>query len=304
MPRTRPPEERPVEQVIGVLYALDVGDPVSEFVSRLPHPRLRPFITEYTGYRIGGVEPGTHAGLPSRSLTLIVAFDDPLDVEHPSGGAAGRDTYWAMLGGLHSTPATVRHPGRQHGVQLRLTPQGVPALFGVRAAAFASDVVHLEDVVGPAARELVDRLSSTPTWPARWAVLDDVFLRMVTKETRRPDQLDHAWSLLIGSNGSIGIQDLAREVGWSRRHLAGTFKRRFGLSPKTLARVVRFEQAQRLLRLPTRPSLASVAAVCGYADQAHMTREWKRIAGTSPTSWLTDEPIPILQDDEGVRPSE
>lgn len=81
------------------------------------------------------------------------------------------------------------------------------------------------------------------------------------------------------------------------RYLSQEFGREFGLTPKVMARVMRFERAQQLLRLPTRPSIAAVAAHCGYADQAHLTRDWHEFAGSSPTEWLRDETIPDVEPD-------
>ena len=134
-----------------------MGVLINEFATGLPHARLRPYVSEYSGYRIVGAEPGLHMGLPSRSLTFIVAFDEPLDVTTAIDGPH-RDTYWAMLGGLHDAPAVVRHDGRQHGVQLGVTPRGAAALFGVPAGALASSVVHLDAIVPTFSAELVDRL--------------------------------------------------------------------------------------------------------------------------------------------------
>lgn len=283
----------------GVLYGFEMVAAVSEFVSRAAHPRLWPFVSQYTGYRIEGAAPGTHAGLPSRSLTFIVAFEDPLDIEH--GSSQVRDTYWAMVGGLHRAPAFVHHNGRQIGIQLEVAPRGAMALFGVSAAALANDVVQLDQVISSRTPELVERLSTAQSWPARWVVLDETLLGWLRDDYAPRSEVESMWSLLDESHGCRSIDQIAVDLGWSRRHLSKHFTSTFGLTPKTMARVMRFERAQRLLRLPTRPSLASVAHACGYADQAHMTRDWREFAGSPPTEWMTDETIPILQD--SVSPS-
>jgi AraC-like DNA-binding protein len=54
-----------------------------------------------------------------------------------------------------------------------------------------------------------------------------------------------------------------------------------GYGPKMLERVLRFQRAIRIARATG--SLASVAAEAGYADQAHLTRESRRLAGTTPS---------------------
>ena len=267
----------------------------NESVSRVPHPRLRPFVDSYTGYRMVGFEPGTHAGLPSKSLTMIIAFDDPLDVanSHIDGH---RDSYWAMLGGLHSRPAIVHHPGRQHGIQVAITPRGAQALFQVPARTLARGTEHLDSVAPAFAAELVDRVSEARTWRTRWAILDEILLRALDLERELPHELERAWSHLVAGHGATTVSELAKRAGWSRRHFTKKFNEHYGLSPKLMARILRFERAQKMLRLPTRPSLGSIAAVCGYADQAHMTRDWVEFAGSAPTLWLADESLPSLQE--------
>ncbi|MGH3331891.1 MAG: helix-turn-helix domain-containing protein, partial [Nocardioidaceae bacterium] len=75
---------------------------------------------------------------------------------------------------------------------------------------------------------------------------------------------------------------------------AAQFKGEYGLTPKQAARVMRFEHSWDLLRMAPR-RLADVAATTGYADQAHMTREWRDLAGYTPVEWRRSE-FPFLQD--------
>jgi transcriptional regulator GlxA family with amidase domain len=83
-------------------------------------------------------------------------------------------------------------------------------------------------------------------------------------------------------------------VGWSRRHLSQRFTDEYGIGPKQTARLVRFQRARDLVAAGTRP-LAEVAVDCGYADQAHLTREFCELAGDPPTTWRREE-RPFIQD--------
>jgi transcriptional regulator GlxA family with amidase domain len=107
-----------------------------------------------------------------------------------------------------------------------------------------------------------------------------------------PPELERAWSVLVASRGGVRVTDLAREVGWSRRHLGSQFLREYGLPPKEAARVVRFERSRWMLTRPGRPRLSDVAVACGFYDQAHLCREWAAMAGCSPTAWLAGEELP------------
>jgi AraC-like DNA-binding protein len=87
------------------------------------------------------------------------------------------------------------------------------------------------------------------------------------------------------------VTDLAAILGVPGRSLHRSILRQTGLPPKRLLRILRF---QRVLRLRTHsPSLADLAAACGYADQAHMTREVTAFAGVSPSvlNWSPDWPF-------------
>ena len=84
-------------------------------------------------------------------------------------------------------------------------------------------------------------------------------------------------------------------------HFARRFADEFGLSPKLAARVVRFDYARRMLqRTPALVSIAQVAAVCGYYDQAHMTRDFVELAGCPPGRLLVEDDLPSFQDADGA----
>ncbi|MDQ3762122.1 MAG: helix-turn-helix domain-containing protein [Actinomycetota bacterium] len=279
-----------------------MSKPLVEMVVGRPRPRLNQLVVVYAGYRIEGAEPGVHHGLPSRHLTLIVTLDGTVDLAAMPDPTQPPASFTTLAGGLHTTPALISHNGYQHGLQLHLTPLGARVLLGLPASELANTVVDLGTLLGPVAGELVERLRSATTWTDRFFELDDVLTRLARQRDGPAPQLGWAWRRLTASHGRVGIATLADEVGWSRRHLGERFRREFGLTPKVAGRVMRFEVAHRLLRATARPGLAEVAARCGYADQAHLTREWRELAGCTPSTWLAEE-LPSVQDDEDTKES-
>ncbi|MEY9863982.1 transcriptional regulator GlxA family with amidase domain [Catenulispora sp. GAS73] len=81
------------------------------------------------------------------------------------------------------------------------------------------------------------------------------------------------------------VPALADAVGLSERQLRRRFTEAVGYGPKTLHGILRFQHALRLGRAAPN-SLADVAYQAGYADQAHFTREVRRLAGLTPTELL------------------
>lgn len=142
--------------------------------------------------------------------------------------------------------------------------------------------MELGDVAGPISFELWERLQVTTTWRDRFAACDDVLGRLATAG-QPPRQLERAWRTLVDSAGTMPIGDLASAVGYSRQHLTRRFRDEFGLAPKLAARVIRFDRARHMLMAP--PSfvtIGQVAAACGYADHAHLVREFQSLAGCTP----------------------
>jgi AraC-like DNA-binding protein len=272
---------------------------VAEYRRVRPSPALRPYVNALVGYRLQGFAAGVHRGLPGRFLTLVITLDEPLDLTLPGGRVRSR--YDALVGGLHDGPVHIHHDGNQFGLQIALEPLGARLLLGRPAADLVGTVVPLDEVLGPDAERTVDRLRAAPDWPARFARLEAALARAAARhqDDRRvavAGGVAEAWARIVGSGGAVEIHDLARDLGWSRRHLGERVRAELGLSPKVLARMVRFERVPHALRRPDPPGLARLAAELGYYDQAHLTRDFHELAGCPPTRWLIEEELPFVQD--------
>ncbi len=263
-----------------------MAEPVREAVSARPAGPLRAVIAEHHAFRYRHVPPARHLGLPSPYLTVIVTLDEPLHVTRHPDAAQAPDSYDALVGGLHTRPALIEHEGAQSGVQLALSPLGTRALFGVPAGQLADVDVHAAELIGRLGTELQERMQEARTWAERFRLLDAGLGRLVDPSRRPPAEVCHAWHLLRTSHGAARIADVARTVGWSERHLAARFRVEIGLTPKAAARVIRFDRARRMV---PGSNGALVAATCGYADQAHLVRDFVGFTGLTPSAWLAAE---------------
>ncbi|RJO75793.1 AraC family transcriptional regulator [Nocardia panacis] len=271
-------------------------EPVAQRVSAPPAPNLADFIDGYIGYRQYGFAPGLHRGLPSRHLTFIVSIGAPIDVVAQTNPRQPPEGYRCVVSGLQATHATIAHPGHQEGVVVALSPLGCRTLFGLPAGELWDTSVECAELTGAIGRQLWEELQGTIDWPTRFGVCDRI-LSTLAGPGRVALELTHAWRSIVDSDGAMPIGPLADEIGWSRQHLTRRFTAEFGLSPKLAARVARFERAKRMIeRIPSYITLAEVAAVCGYYDQAHLNRDFVELAGCAPTTWLAGE-VPSVQDE-------
>lgn len=237
-------------------------------------------------------------GLPSSTLTLIVMAEAPVVVT--LGGTQTRAR--SFMAGLHIAPAVVAGFGRFRGVQVDLSPVAVGELIGVRPGDLGPGAVPLEDL----APELDGRIGELLVPETEEALQQGVVARAfrdwsqgVRRRSSRPPvepSMDAVWRLLLARRGRVGVAEAAAMVGLGERHFRTKFRAAFGLSPKQAARVVRHEATRRAIEAaPTKP-LSAVAADLGYADQAHLTREFRDLTGLTPTDWTTQE-LRIVQDD-------
>ena len=80
------------------------------------------------------------------------------------------------------------------------------------------------------------------------------------------------------------MDELARRFSISGRHVGRLCRAATGLSPKQLARLVRFQAVLRALAAAPARNLASLAADHGYYDQAHLTGEFRALLGATPAA--------------------
>jgi AraC-like DNA-binding protein len=225
-----------------------------------PDTRLRPLLTrDYVRFHQPREAGATWLATPSTAVTVIINLGDAF-------GGLPR----AFVAGLTDHGNVVDQRGEIDCLDLKLTPLGAYRLFGVPMSELTNEVVDLTELA-----------------PLRPDHLDEDLLRLADRGPAPAPEVAWVWRRLQDAHGDLPIAALAAEVGWSRRHLVNRFHAQVGLPPKTVARILRFEELLR--RLPTATS-AATAVACGYYDQAHMNRDFREFAGTTPGEYLARFP--------------
>lgn len=252
----------------------------TQFVPARPPAALAGYVRRYLGYREYGEAPVRRRQAPVGSCALIIGFGHRILLE----GAFGTVDAESFVAGMTDTHVLTEYRGEQHGMQIDLTPLGLYTLLGYSMTALTNRAPTLDELGDPGLAALPARLAALPGWPERFAHVSDVLARRLLDERARlPDpEVRHVWNRLSGTGGTAGVARLATETGWSRRHLLTRFRDQVGLAPKATGRVLRFQRASGLITAGS-GSLADVAATCGYSDQPHLVREFRALAGVTPT---------------------
>ncbi len=264
-------------------------------LTREPHPGLRAHVLDLAGY-----EEPTAAGvrrrhLPAVFVPLILNFGAPWRLFDPvePGRVTERSSF---VSGLGEAGGMTEAAGAALCVQVNLTPLGARRILGVPMHELEDREVGLEEVLGRDAERLEERLFATPRWEARLDLVERFLAaRLADTPPVRPDVM-RAWRRLEETGGRLRVEALAAELRCSRKHLVAQFREFVGPPPKTAARILRFNALLRLLDRRPRPGWAELAALCGYADQSHLSREVRRLAGCTPRELAGDPPVTFVQD--------
>lgn len=172
-------------------------------------------------------------------------------------------------------------------IGVRFRPGEAAAVLGVAARETRDRALALRDVCSWG-QDLAARLRETGPDAGRFAILDAALLARGRRLA--PDRrLRAAVSALTGAAGDVAA--VAAHVGLAPRHLLRLFEERVGIGPKALARVARLQALVTSLdglAPGRRPAWSQLAAAGGFADQAHLVREVRALAGTTPSMLLRE----------------
>jgi AraC-like DNA-binding protein len=165
---------------------------------------------------------------------------------------------------------------------VRLRPGAARLLLGRMPV---DEVRGLQVPLDTVPRSLTDRLAAAESAQEAAEMLDE-FVAELTPEYE-PDTAVEQAVRMLKSDHTPRVRELADAVGISERQLRRRFTEAVGYGPKTLHSILRFQRALDLSRRGSPPaSLADIAYQAGYADQAHFTREVRRLAGMTPTELI------------------
>ena len=237
--------------------------------------------------------------LPDAAPELIVHLDEPPEVR----GASGR---WqrqprAILYCAARRCVELRHAAPVNLFAVRFRPWGF-ARFATRPMDQLLDrAVPLEEAMGAAGTELAEAVMSANGETGRIAAAE----AGLGAALDTPHPLDRAIAQLADGLGSArtGPSEIAERLALSPRTVNREWRRLVGMPPGQYAKLMRVHRALEGIR-EGRP-MAWVASECGYADQAHLARQIKEVAGLPPSrlrDWLGDEVYADLYASRGQPP--
>jgi AraC-like DNA-binding protein len=173
---------------------------------------------------------------------------------------------------------------------IRLLPGACRAILGGSAARLVNGSMLLSDVAA-GATQLHRRLLLADNLSNRLALLES-WVRFALERATANDRAVIAACRMLGANPKIEVGDVARSLDWNARMIHRQFIAACGYSPKHFQRIMRVQGALRAAHSTPVAGLGELAATAGYADQSHMTRDFRDITGFTPAAYFADTAPP------------
>ena len=231
---------------------------------------------------------------PDGCIELIVHLGTPWSWRPEDGELRVQPT--AFVVGQLTRPLHLEPPARGgHAFGARFRPGGAAGIVADALEPLTDTVTPLATLWGAAeAQAFAARLLAAAEDATRAATLAGMLSSRAAGRKGAHPAIRTAVEAIFTARGSLRVAPLARASGWGERQFERRFAREVGCTPRTLARTVRFQQLLALVGRDERVDWAGLAWDSGFADQAHLIREFRRFTGATPGSFA-DEALALAR---------
>ena len=190
--------------------------------------------------------------------------------------------------GLYTRPYEVRFHDYVDVFGIRFKPEGIYNLFGIPSAEFNEGYEDMEIVLGVDFKYYCSQLRDLKNINRRIHLTENYLIRNLDKNNADISYLNRAAEMIRGAQRFKMIDELPGKVYISLRQLEREFKSKMGITPKRYMRIARFNEVNRLLDEGNEVDLTMIAQECGYTDQSHFIKDFKKFMGVKPTVFIRD----------------
>jgi AraC-like DNA-binding protein len=250
--------------------------------------RLAGIVTAYWRVLGDGSEFPPSFVLPDGHVELVFNLGDPVGLSGPAFNGLQPDR--VVVGPL-SKALRLDYRGQVNTLGIRFHPARGAGFLGKTAPELAERLLPLSHVSIELDRDLAEILVDHPSMAtaACRRALDQVLVDQLSRAFPPDTAVIAAVDRLSGSDVMPLVKQIAGESGISSRQLQRRFRTAVGMTPKRFVRVVRFARVWQLASMRPRKTWAALAAEHGFADQAHLIREFRAFGAEPPTHIFTPE---------------
>ncbi len=177
--------------------------------------------------------------------------------------------------------------------EINFKPTGFNKIFLLPARQITNQIINTEAILDSSVKRFFDQLSSA-NGLIEMGLLADAYLLSYLKKQKSinyKDPITHTSNLILKNAGCINVEQLASNANMSLRGFEGHFMEQVGISPKLFCCITRFNHALDLKLKNPKKDWTSIAYECGYFDQMHLIKDFRKFSGNSPSIFLKQTPL-------------
>lgn len=199
----------------------------------------------------------------------------------------------SFIAGMYTKHFFVKHGQEVFRVGVIVRPGMIQHIIREDIMHIKGRNIALEDVLGNSIKSFRDQLYSLNSPICIFKALEN-FLFDIIKYDQRNLTMEWVVNKMMKSNGNLSVKQLAQEVHMCERQFRRKFRNGMGVSPKQYMKLIRVANTTKKIFRCQHQKLSDIAYDAGFADQSHLIREFKSIAGINPKAYLR-EPHPITE---------
>ena len=195
----------------------------------------------------------------------------------------------AWVSGMHSGYISIDSGYNASMVIIRFLPQGAYPFLHFPVAELNDLVIEADLVFAQSIAQLREQIVNAPAIKDKFACIYQWLNHRFRAEYLPHPSVHQVLAKIHQMPTWEHLQDLQQAIGYSQKHLIHLFKKYVGFRPKQYQQVTRFNLALRQMEQGRFAQLTSLGYDCGYYDQAHFIKEFKKFAGFSPKRFLQEK---------------
>jgi AraC-like DNA-binding protein len=265
-----------------------------DYRTREPSAPLRPMV-ELLWFARGTIGYRRERIAPTGSTVAIIVLGDAIIERADDGRGPEVRSDAGLLVGPHDRPIVNEPTGETHAIGIVCTPVGCEATLGIAPGRIRGRVEPLGTQWASAA-PLRDRLLGMDDPERMLDLVEAHLVSIVRPMTPRIERTARAVALLE-ADPTMPVARIASALGVSHGYLDREFRRTVGMGPRALARLLRVRRLLEGLDVRGDIDWADRAAALGWADQAHLIRDFRRHTGVSPTRYVRAQLASLAHED-------
>jgi len=239
----------------------------------------------------GESEPNTQITYPVHAIgfPLLIHVYGDLPKLHIKGTITKARSRLNLAGQVFDMESKIEIDGTFGQIGFVLYPSATYYLFHKKGDFFLNKWCTFEETQLEGISTLHKDLSRCTTAIERVPILLNFLNGLAENRLPAVPWLDEALGEILGKNGVVGQEELAKNAGISLRHFRRKFKEIIGVPPKYFCKVIQLNTIFELIKAEDEIMLHHIALDCGYYDQAHFINDFRKLIGDSPSGFLKGE---------------